>query len=232
MAVKNKKPQKKTPDPINPDTGLSARQEEFYRQYLAPTVTEHVKKLTELDVPFNGTRAAIRAGYAKSGAHVQATRLLKNAKGIAYMAQLQKPALDQFHITQERILQEMACLAFSNIMDFVQIDQETGQAWIDITKCSREQAAALTQFEVTELPPFKMVENGEEVFREVLRTKIKIADKRPVLEFLAKREGMTQPDRVDVNVNSKVNDEDKMDIAKRVAFMLRDATKGKAGDKK
>lgn len=121
----------------------------------------------------------------------------------------------------------MACLAFSNIMDFVQIDEESGQAWIDITKCSREQAAALTQFEVVELPPFKMVENGEEVFREVLRTKIKIADKRPVLEFLAKREGMTQPEKVDVNLTTKVNDDDKMDIAKRVAFMLRDAPKAK-----
>lgn len=227
MATKKKQVTKKVPDKINPDTGLSSRQEEFARQYIVPTANQIYKKLTPDDVPFNGTRAAIRAGYAKNGAHVTASRLLKNHKVQAYMSQVQKPAMDQFNITQDRILQEMAFLAFSNIMDFVTVDQETGQAWIDITKCSREQAAALQQFEVIELPPFKMVEDGEEVAREVIKTKIKLADKRPVLEFLAKREGLNAPDKVTVDVNQKINEDDRMDIAKRVAFMLRTA-----GDKK
>lgn len=34
---------------------------------------------------FNGTKAAIEAGYAPKGAHVQASRLLKNAKVIDYI---------------------------------------------------------------------------------------------------------------------------------------------------
>jgi phage terminase small subunit len=37
----------------------------------------------EYTVDFNGTRAAIRAGYAESSAHVTASRLLKDAKVLA-----------------------------------------------------------------------------------------------------------------------------------------------------
>jgi phage terminase small subunit len=231
MATKKKAPQKKTPDPINPDTGLSARQEEFARQYLVPSATQG-NKLQDNDIPFNGTRAAIRAGYAESGAHVTATRLLKNAKVQAYMATLQKPAMEQFNITQERILQEMASLAFSNVLDFIHIDEGSGQAWIDITKCSRDQAAALSAFEVIELPPMKMVENGEEVTREVLKYKIKLHDKKPIIEMLAKREQMLEPDRLDVNVTQKLDEGDRMELAKRIAFMLRKAAEQKKKDTK
>jgi len=223
MAIKKKNVKKKKPDKINPETGLSSRQEEFARQYLYPTATPIYKKLTKEDIPFNATRAAIRAGYSAKTAAQQASRLLRSVKIQLYISQVQKPALDQFEITQERILGELASLAFSNILDFVTIHEESGQAWIDITKCTREQAAALTQFEVVELPPLKMVDQGEEITREVIKTKIKIADKRSVLELLAKREGMFQPDKLDVNVTNKLNTEDKMDIAKRIAFMLRKA---------
>lgn len=227
MSARKKKNEKKTPDDINPETGLSARQEEFARQYICPTPTDHYPKLVKEDVPFNGLRAAIRAGYAQSGAGVQATRLLKNAKIQMFMSKLQKPALDKFKITQERILQEMAALAFSNILDFINIDQQSGQAWIDITKCTREEAAALSAFEVIEMPPVKMVEHGDEVVREVLKTRIKMHDKKPILEMLARREKMLEPDRLEINLNQKLDETDRMEVAKAVAFMLRKAAEDK-----
>lgn len=227
MSAKKKKTNKKPADPINSGTGLSEKQEEFARQYICPTPTSVVPKLTEFDKPFNGTRAAIRAGYAEKSARGQATRLLANANIQLYMAELKRPAQEKFKITRERVLQEMASLAFSNVLDFVTVCPQTGQAWIDISKCSREEAAALSKFEVTELPPQKMIEGGEEVMREVLRTKIAFYDKKPVLEMLAKREDLLKPDMVDVNVTGKMDDTDKMEIAKRVAFMLRQAAEEK-----
>lgn len=227
MSAKKKKTNKKPADPINPDTGLSERQEEFARQYICPTPTNIVPKLTDADKPFNATRAAIRAGYSAKTAHSAASRLLKNVKVQLYMAELKRPAQEKFKITRERVLQEMASLAFSNVMDFVTVCPQSGQAWIDISKCSREEAAALSKFEVTELPPQKMVEDGEEVTREVLRTKISMYDKKPVLEMLAKREDLLKPDMVDVNITGRMDDTDKMEIAKRVAFMLRQAAEEK-----
>ena len=227
MAVKKKKPQKKTPDKINPDTGLSARQEEFARQYIYPTATDFYPTLKPEDKPFNGTRAAIRAGYAERSARITASQLLTKPNIQLYMSQIQKPAMDKFNITQERILQEMAALAFSNILDFVQIDEKTGQAWVDISKCTREQAAALSGFEVIEMPPVQIVEGGQEITREVLKHKIKLYDKKPVLEMLAKRENMLGPDTLDINVRNKMDDDDRMELAKSIAFMLRRASEDK-----
>lgn len=140
----------------NPDTGLTDREQEFCRQYIAPTPNAIISKLTDRDIPFNGTRAAVRAGYSEKTAHVKSSQILRKVKAQEYIHKLQKPAFDKFEITQERILQEMASLAFSNIMDFVEVDSETGQAWIDISKCTREEAAALSNFEVSELPPTKV----------------------------------------------------------------------------
>ena len=141
------------------------------------------------------------------------------------MQQLQQPALDQFEVTRERLTAEMASLAFSNIKDFVQEDEETGEAWIDITKCSREQAAALASFEVTELPPMKMVQGGEEVTREVIKTKIKTYDKRPALELLMKRLDMIKPEEVNHTVKLEMDDSERLELAKKMALMLRKAAK-------
>lgn len=206
MAPKAKpKPSKQTDpqDVVNDATGLSARQEAFCREYL---------------IDFNGTQAAVRAGYAKSGAHVTASRLLSNTKVVEYLKKIQQPILDKFEITQERILQEVASLAFSNIMDFVSVDDKTGQAYVDISKCTRQQAAALEAYEITEMPPVTLVEGGEEYDRDVLKVKIKMRDKWGPLEALMKRHGLVKEV---VEVETRLNDTDMGEVARRVAFMLR-----------
>lgn len=213
------------------ERGYTAREEEFCRQYFFPTPTEYVPELGTQDVPFNGTRAAMRSGYAKKSASVAANRLLGNDKIQRLMAEIQAPALKRFEITRDRILQEYAAIAFSNILDFVEVDPETKEAWIDISKATREEAAALSAFDVTELPPMKTVQGGEEVCREVMRTKIKMHDKKQALDFLARMEGILSPDRLDVSVSQSIDETDRIDIAKRVAFMLRRAAEAE-GNKK
>lgn len=68
---------------------------------------------------------------------------------------------------------------------------------------------------------------GQEEEREVLRTKIKMYDKKPVLEMLAKRADLLKPEQVEVNVKQTINEEDKEDMVRRVAFMLAKASKEK-----
>lgn len=229
MAVKKKAPpKKKVTQRINPATGLTDQQEQFCREYLMPQGKD--------GRAFNATQAAIAAGYAPKAAAQQASRLLKNVKVQEFLGALQKPSLEKFEITQDRIMEEVAAIAFSNIMDFVTVAD--GQAWIDISKCTREQAAALAAFEVIELPPMKTVEDGEEVSHEVLKIKIKLWDKMSALEALMRRHNLVKP--LEVNMNHKggiriENDE----LAKRVAFMLRaqmekskDDARAKAVEKK
>lgn len=63
-----------------------------------------------------GKAAYIKAGYKSKGAaaEVNASRLLRNAKVAAIIDKVQEKALDKAEISQERILQEEAKLAFSN----------------------------------------------------------------------------------------------------------------------
>lgn len=210
MATKKPIAKKNTKLPQNPVTGLTGQQEAFAREYLMPQ--------GKGGKPFNGKHAAIAAGYSPRSAESQASRLLSYAKVQAFLSELQAPALQKFEVTQDRIMQEISAMAFSNIMDFVEV--KDGQAWIDLSKCTREQAAALGAFEVIELPPFKMVQDGEEVVREVLKVKIKLWDKWPALEMLARRHELVKPVAVDVNHSGTVKVEGP-DLARRVAFMLR-----------
>ena len=53
---------------------LTPRQERFCREFL---------------VDLNGTKASVRAGYSEKTAYSQASRLLKNAKVAARIAELQ-----------------------------------------------------------------------------------------------------------------------------------------------
>jgi phage terminase small subunit len=75
------------------------RQQRFVREYLTD---------------FNATQAAIRAGYSPKGASVQGARLLANAKVQAEVERLSKDKDAQLGLSNERILEELAGIAFSN----------------------------------------------------------------------------------------------------------------------
>jgi phage terminase small subunit len=88
----------------------TARRDAFVREFL---------------VDLNGTQAAIRAGYSARSASVQAARLLANAKVAAAIEAGKAARAERTGITQERVLQELAVLAFSDI-DHYEID-DNGQ---------------------------------------------------------------------------------------------------------
>lgn len=66
-------------------------------------------------VDFNATQAAIRAGYSPKTAASQGSRLLTNAEVAAAVLAGRMKADEQSGITQERVLQELAVLAFSDV---------------------------------------------------------------------------------------------------------------------
>lgn len=71
---------------------LTPKREAFVREYL---------------IDHNGTQAAIRAGFAKSGAAVEATRLLRNAQVQAAVAAGTAKQAQAAEITGESILREL-----------------------------------------------------------------------------------------------------------------------------
>lgn len=72
---------------------------------------------------FNATMAAIKAGYSKSGAHVEGHRMLKNPKITAEIKRLKGSLTGELFISAMDVLNKYAQIAFADITDFVEFGQ-------------------------------------------------------------------------------------------------------------
>lgn len=78
-------------------TDISEKMQTFCREY----VTD-----------FNGTRAALAAGYAPKNAKVRASKMLAEDRVQAFIAELTKPRLERLEITADRVMDELAKIGF------------------------------------------------------------------------------------------------------------------------
>ena len=76
----------------------------------------------EYIVDFNGKQAAIRAKYSKKTAEVQSSRLLSNAKVQEYISKLTQKQQQRTEITADRVIEEIAKVAFCNIKNLYNED--------------------------------------------------------------------------------------------------------------
>ncbi len=130
----------------------------------------------------NGARAAIAAGYAVKSAKVTASRLLTKANVKALVAELLKKKADKLDLSADKVLRELALMAFANMQDYIGV-QQNGTAYVDLSKLTREQAAAIQEITTEE---FTVGETEEEEARVVTKVKFKLSDKRGSLELLGK----------------------------------------------
>ena len=134
----------------------------------------------EFLIDLNATQAAIRAGYSAKRAVRSGGKTCENLRlqlrfGTPWTIEL--PGLE---ITADAVLQEIAKLAFANIGDFIQIQQD-GSAYVNLSDVNRDQLAALTEIHVDEYTDGR----GDDA-RDVKRVKIKMADKKGNLELLGR----------------------------------------------
>lgn len=87
-------------NPVDPFADLSPRFRLFAERYV---------------IHLSGTRAAVEAGYSKDNAGDQASRNLANPRVKAYVEHLLAEKRERNKITADRLLQELALLAFSDI---------------------------------------------------------------------------------------------------------------------
>lgn len=134
---------------------LTPRQELFVFHYVAEP---------------NGTAAAVAAGYAERSAKVTASRLLTNANVQKKISALQKRAEAKLELSRERLVHEVARLAFSDVTSCFQ-QEEDGPITIKALKDMPEDArAALSELTIEA--------DG--------RIKLKMHAKKPAQELLAK----------------------------------------------
>lgn len=136
-------------------------------------------------IDLNATQAAIRAGYSERSAYSQGQRLLKDAEMQASIAKAQAERSKRTEITQDRVLQELAAIGFSDIRKiFADGRLLESSEWPDDVA----PAISAAEFETRNLGKGKI----EHV------AKLKLWDKGRALEAIARHLGMM---RQDVNLN-------------------------------
>ncbi|MEO1108274.1 MAG: terminase small subunit [Pseudomonadota bacterium] len=153
---------------------LTAKQARFVEEYL---------------IDLNATQAAIRAGYSEKTADTQGSRLLQNVKVQKAIAQAQAKRSKRTEISQDRVLEELAKVGFSDIRKAV----NWGRSPVD-TESENADPNGLRMFPVELTPSEEIDDETAAAVSEVSLTqagiKIKMHDKLNALEKIGKHLGM------------------------------------------
>lgn len=157
---------------------LTDKQQRFVDEYL---------------IDLNATQAAIRAGYSTKTATEQGSRLLSNVKVRACIDEKMAELSRRTGVNQERIIRELARIAFVNPTEVVNMNDATVLA-----DASEDDTAAIASVKVKEVSG-----DFESIEREV-----RFADKIKALELLGKRFGMwIDKQQIDGNVGVQIIDD-------------------------
>jgi len=162
-----------------------------------------------------GVDAARAAGYSERSIRAIAHQLLNNPEVQAAIAEGQAKLAKRHEITVDRVLQELAAIGFANLADFL-VDGR-----INLANITRAQYAAVAEVTV------------DTVGENVVRTKLKLHDKRAALVDLGKHLGLFRPAPIDPFADQPdAEDAENVpirDSARALLFALATAMKGQAG---
>lgn len=162
---------------------LTEKQQRFVDEYL---------------IDLNATQAAIRAGYSVRTAQEQGSQNLSKLMVQQAISERMAERSKRTGVNQDRIVLELAKIAFVNAADVINSDDATIKE-----DATADDTAAIQSVKVKVIP----TKEGEGVERE-----IRLNDKLKALELLGKHLGMWN-DKLDVNVNIPVviDGEDKLE---------------------
>ena len=170
---------------------------------------------------FNGRAAAVRAGFAESAAKMAAHRLLAERRVQARLSRDLRRRLDTAEVSAERVVAELARIAFADIGDFRRIEAD-GTAVVDLTRAPAASFAA-----VSEIVQDVYTEGRGDAARAVRRTRFKLHDKLAArtklgqhLKLFAER-GEAAPAEEPATVEAAGD----IEIARRIAFVLAKAAR-------
>lgn len=140
-------------------------------------------------IDLNATQAAIRAGYSAKTAQEQGYQLLQKTSVQQAISEQMAERSKRTGVNQDRVMMELAKIAFVNAADVINSDDATIKA-----EATADDTAAIQSVKVKVIP----TKEGEGVERE-----IRLNDKLKALELLGKHLGMWN-DKSDVNINIPV----------------------------
>ncbi|MFR1708941.1 MAG: terminase small subunit [Clostridium sp.] len=145
-------------------------------------------------IDLNATQAAIRAGYSSDSAKEIGCENLTKPNICAYIDKEIANRSKRTGINQDRVIRELARIAFVNANDVINMDEATLKV-----DASEDDTATIASVKVKTIP----TKEGEGVERE-----IKLADKLKALELLGKHLGIFKEN---ININANVNSTKKLD---------------------
>lgn len=134
-------------------------------------------------IDLNATRAykAVYKSCKKDeAAAVNASKLLRNAKVAEYLSQRQRELQQRTEITQDKVVRELAAIAFADIADYVRVQDHGGLSMVEITPTSE-----IPESKRAAIASIKQGNNGIE---------IKLHNKLDALDKLGRHLGMFKGD--------------------------------------
>lgn len=147
-----------------------------------PMSEKHQRFVEEYLLDLNATQAAIRAGYSAATAYSQGQRLLKHVEVKKAIAAAKKARAERMAISQDRVLLELARIAYFDIRKTV----DANGAPIPIRDLDADTAAAIAGIDVFE--QYEQVD-GERVLTGLLK-KYKVFDKNTAVTNAMRHLGM------------------------------------------
>ncbi|MHA4224389.1 terminase small subunit [Bacillus cereus] len=130
---------------------------------------------------FNGTQAALKSGYSKDGAHVQASRLLRRERVSSYIKELKGELVENVFVEAMDVLKEYIKIAFADITNYVTF----GQREVEFQDDEGNQFTRMMNF--VDLQEADLVDGS--IITEVKQGKdgvsVKLADKMKALDKLS-----------------------------------------------
>lgn len=149
---------------------LNEKQQRFVEEYM---------------IDLNATQAAIRAGYSVKNAASIGAQLLKKTQVQRAIALAKAERSRRTGITSDRVLQELARIAFVNAADL--IDPETAQVLPD---ASPDDLKVISGVKVKYVPHKELNDDGEIMIADAIEREVKMCDKVRALDMLCKHLGL------------------------------------------
>lgn len=149
--------------------------------------------------------SAYRKGVVPGGITKRANEMLQLPEVQAAIGERARALCAKFDLDKDRVIREIAQIAFSNIAHYMHIDVDTGLPYYDFSHVTTEQMAAIQSMEVEELEPTA----AERTFAAMTDTpikrrtkvKVKLHPKNDALDKIMKLLDMYAPERHELSVN-------------------------------
>ncbi len=147
----------------------------------------------------NATKAAMRAGYSVHTAHVKAAYLMGDPAVQAAIQRKLEERAKRCEISSDRVLQEIAHIAFADIGDIISVDDHGKVTVRNLEKVSPEARRAIAEIRQTSTE----VGNGEESVAEDVKLAIKMNPKVQALKLLVDHLGLNAPVKQEIVVEER-----------------------------